>query len=78
MGEYADMHLDGTLCECCGVTMRGPGNGEPRRCRDCGPIHAPFVHPSTKVACPTCKKRRILAGEPEPVRVDEDDDEQED
>lgn len=62
MGEYADMHLDGTLCEGCGVTMRGPGDGSPRRCRDCGPIDASFVHPSTKVACPTCKKRVKLAG----------------
>lgn len=69
MGEYADMHLDGTLCECCGVTMRGPGNGEPRRCSDCGPIDATFVHPSAKVACPTCKKRVKFCGLTDHIRA---------
>jgi len=25
MGEIAEMMLDGTLCECCGVALGGPG-----------------------------------------------------
>lgn len=32
MGEYAEMMLDGTLCECCGVYIEGDGDGIPRYC----------------------------------------------
>jgi hypothetical protein len=35
MGEIAEMMLDGTLCEGCGVYLPGDGIGVPRRCRDC-------------------------------------------
>lgn len=35
MGDIADMHLDGTLCECCGVFL-GDAVGYPRRCSACG------------------------------------------
>lgn len=35
MGEIADMHLDGTLCESCGVFLGDPV-GYPRRCAECG------------------------------------------
>ena len=34
MGEIAEMHLDGTLCECCGEYLGKPC-GYPRYCRDC-------------------------------------------
>ena len=34
MGEIAEMHLDGTLCERCGVYLGHPV-GYPRYCRDC-------------------------------------------
>lgn len=34
MGEIAEMHLDGTLCERCGVYMGEPC-GYPRYCHDC-------------------------------------------
>lgn len=34
MGEIADMHLDGTLCESCG-TFIGEPCGYPRYCEDC-------------------------------------------
>ena len=34
MGEIAEMHLDGTLCECCGEYLGKPV-GYPRYCRDC-------------------------------------------
>lgn len=35
MGDVADMMLDGTLCESCGVYVGNPV-GHPRRCDDCG------------------------------------------
>lgn len=40
MGEIADMHLDGTLCEQCGVPFDDilksePAPGYPRLCEDC-------------------------------------------
>ena len=34
MGEISDMHLDGTLCESCGVYM-GEGYGYSQCCADC-------------------------------------------
>ena len=34
MGEITDMHLDGTLCESCGVYM-GESVGYPVVCEDC-------------------------------------------
>jgi len=39
MGEIAEMMLDGTLCECCGVVLVSEGEeapGYPRRCKACG------------------------------------------
>ena len=35
MGEIADMVLDGTLCEICGVYLDGKSPGYPRRCGAC-------------------------------------------
>lgn len=35
MGEIADMMLDGTLCQECGVYIDQPGAGVPRSCSDC-------------------------------------------
>lgn len=36
MGEVADMLLDGTLCEQCGVYIEEPAEEPvPRRCADC-------------------------------------------
>ena len=34
MGDIADMMLDGTLCQVCGVYMIA--NGYPQTCQDCG------------------------------------------
>jgi hypothetical protein len=34
MGEAAEMMLDGTLCECCGVALDGDSPGYPRYCSD--------------------------------------------
>jgi len=40
MGDVAEMMLEGTLCETCGVFI-GDGDGYPRRCRSCkGEDHA--------------------------------------
>ena len=35
MGDIADMMLDGTLCEGCGVFMDGEAPDYPRLCSDC-------------------------------------------
>ena len=35
MGDIADMVLDGTLCEQCGVLVDAEGPGHPRRCDGC-------------------------------------------
>lgn len=35
MGEIADMHLDGTLCEHCGTLVDGEASGYPLWCEDC-------------------------------------------
>ena len=50
MGEIADMMIDGTLCQSCGVFM-GPGGGYPVSCHRC---RKPAV-PTT--ACPACGKK---------------------
>lgn len=56
MGEYADMLLDGSCCEACGVPMGdGQAPGYPRYHRKCRP---PAVSVAPKlVACPTCGKK---------------------
>jgi hypothetical protein len=67
MGEYAEMMLDGTCCECCGEYI-GQGDGFPAYCspqcaRDRG---APWLtapeRPITKTKCPECGKRVKVAG----------------
>lgn len=37
MGEAADMLLDGTCCEQCGVFLDGDSPGYPRLCGGCDP-----------------------------------------
>lgn len=42
MGEIADMMLDGTLCECCGVMIledEEDPQGFPGYCSDCAPSY---------------------------------------
>lgn len=60
MGDIADMMIDGTLCEGCGVYMDGDGYGVPRRCPSCSRDDQPA--PSAKVECPKCLKRVKAAG----------------
>lgn len=61
MGEYAEMMLDGTLCQVCGVFMGHQPPGFPLTCRGCeSPAHrSPAVE---KVKCPTCGKRVKAVG----------------
>jgi len=58
MGEIADMMLDGTLCEGCGVYLRNSLGSFPQRCNDCKrdePL--PVVkNPRRKLQCPDCNK----------------------
>lgn len=61
MGDVADMMLDGTLCEGCGVYLHGDGNGVPRRCRDCRDDSS-LPELRMKAPCPICGKRVKLAG----------------
>jgi len=75
VGEYAEMMLDGTLCECCGtfIDFEG-GDGFPRYCstqcaRDRGADQLTMTrkerHRSRqgeRVNCPTCNKRVKKAG----------------
>lgn len=37
MGEIAEMMIDGTMCQQCGVYIESPSMGIPRTCRDCKP-----------------------------------------
>lgn len=72
MGEIAEMMLDGDLCEQCGVYMGSPGQGFPRKCKDCrrenrkDAKRPPTVgHDKRGVPmtqCATCSRRVKLAG----------------
>lgn len=64
MGEIAEMMIDGTLCEGCGVYLDGDGEGFPRRCEDCAADvddseGAPL---SRKVQCCHCARRVSRVG----------------
>lgn len=61
MGEIAEMMLDGTLCEGCGVYLPGEALGIPRRCRDCK-RDAGKPPPDSRVACKTCGRRVKFIG----------------
>lgn len=59
-GEYADMMLDGDMCEGCGEWMGDDGGRFPRRCAACGPPPPPEPHPARmpiRFFCPVCGKR---------------------
>jgi len=61
MGDIADMMIDGTLCEGCGVYLPGESRGDPRRCRDCAKMWND-PHPTDKVACKTCGRKVKFVG----------------
>ena len=56
MGEIADLMLDGSICEGCGVTLPGDAPGHTRLCRTCQHDRAQPA-PDAKVACKTCGRR---------------------
>lgn len=53
MGEIADLMIDGSICEGCGVTLPGDAPGHPRLCRHCQRDRNQ-PPPQTKVPCKTC------------------------
>lgn len=60
MGEIADMMLDGTMCQGCGVWLHDgeDGPGFPGLCPDCKQGERSNKLPATaKVNCPACGKR---------------------
>jgi len=66
MGEIANMMLDGTMCQGCGVWLHdgNDGPGYPGYCRSCqrdietAPARAAaHVAGQNKVACPTCGRK---------------------
>lgn len=62
MGEIADMMLDGTLCEGCGVFIATEPPGYPCYCSaQCKADRTPTMPakplPIAKVKCPVCKKK---------------------
>lgn len=70
MGEIADMMLDGTLCEGCGVYI-GDGDGFPVRCPDCridSDEKWTGLSPA-KMNCPECGKRIKKAGLADHIRA---------
>lgn len=69
MGDIADMMLDGTLCEGCGVYMDSEGHGVHRRCAGCQEPATTAWAPAAKVNCEVCRKRVKLAGITDHMRV---------
>ena len=67
MGEYADMMLDGTMCQSCGEYI-GSGNGYPTSCASCARGQADnepnFNAPrnTAKVACKKCGRHVKAVG----------------
>lgn len=60
MGEIADMMLDGTLCQSCGVYLEDSLPGFPQSCADCQKaeeLNEMLASESRNVSCPTCGKR---------------------
>jgi hypothetical protein len=70
MGEIAEMMLDGTLCEGCGVALAGCGEGFPRRCATCARDERAERHQQTmarhqqikKIPCQTCGRKVKTVG----------------
>lgn len=63
MGEIADMMLDGTMCQGCGVWLHDgeDGPGYPGWCPDCKPKDD-TAPKAAKVKCPTCGRRVKAVG----------------
>lgn len=76
MGEIAEMMLDGTLCEGCGVANTRGGQGFPWRCGGCRREQKAEDHKAVlerhqqikKTPCPTCGKKVKSVGLPDHMR----------
>lgn len=80
MGEVAEMMMDGTLCQGCGVFINEDAPGHPCSCRDCGAedkaasksakvrAHQERQAAQKKVPCPTCGRRVKAAGLADHIR----------
>jgi len=76
MGEIAEMMLDGTLCEGCGVANMSGGSGFAWRCRSCKRDQGAENHKATlahqqtqkKIPCPTCGRKVKTVGMPDHMR----------
>ncbi len=74
MGEIAEMMMDGTLCEGCGVFLNDDVPGYPCRCGDCArearadrkaaniAAHNERQVAQKKTPCPTCGRRVKAVG----------------
>jgi hypothetical protein len=69
MGDVADMMLDGTLCEGCGVFLNDDPPWYPCYCKHCGVRHPVIqqlvrkeLKKRSKVKCPTCDKMVAAEG----------------
>lgn len=67
MGDIADMMLDGTLCESCGVVFDDRQSpGYPRYCDDC---QQEGRAPKVKTPCAVCGRRVKVAGMTDHMRA---------
>ena len=66
MGDIAEMMLDGTMCECCGVFLHGPALGYPRYCsKQCAKDRGgreDFPKQTLRTRCIQCGKTVKAAG----------------
>lgn len=62
MGEWAEMMLDGTMCQVCGEFMGGAGGGFPMTCAGCSGRPARAKKAAPKAKCPTCGKKVKAVG----------------
>lgn len=69
MGEYADMILEGDVCQVCMCALDGSLGEFPQTCRECASAERREKSIAQKVACKTCGKRVKLAGVNDHMRV---------
>jgi PHP family Zn ribbon phosphoesterase len=62
MGEYADMILEGDVCQVCMCPLKNSLGDFPQTCGSCKRADAREVKTAQRVACKTCGKRVKLAG----------------
>lgn len=73
MGDVADMMLDGTLCQGCGVFLNEDAPGFPCSCRNCKAEEkkgkaAAYQPPKPKAKCTVCGHKVKPTGLPDHMR----------